>query len=155
MLIKNCKFCGKEFKTYPSKVLLGKGKYCSKKCCLKVTNKILEKNGNKSRFVKGQDAHNFIGRVLNWAGYVEIFSPEHPFRNNHNRVKEHRLVMEKHLGRYLEKGEDVHHINENKQDNRIENLELLTHSEHTSMHNPIWHRWNKQRIKVMPNGLCI
>jgi hypothetical protein len=66
-------------------------------------------------------------------GYILIYLPEHPYGKG-NYVYEHRLVMENKIGRYLIKNEVVHHINEIKYDNRIENLQLMTNSEHTTLH---------------------
>jgi hypothetical protein len=48
---------------------------------------------------------------------------------------QHRCIMEQHLGRKLNSNEHVHHINGDKKDNRIENLQVLTASEHCSLTN--------------------
>lgn len=68
------------------------------------------------------------GRVKLKTGYIVIHSPHHPFRMKGKNpwVYEHRLVMEKYIGRFLQPKEIVHHLNHEKDDNRIENLELLT-----------------------------
>jgi len=71
------------------------------------------------------------GRFYNSEGYVFVNVEEHPYSNKDNCVREHRLIMEKHLGRYLKPGERVHHINGINYDNRIENLRLFSsHSDH-------------------------
>lgn len=64
-------------------------------------------------------------------GYVMSYCPQNPNATPKGYILEHRLVMEKKLGRYLEPEEVVHHINRIKNDNRIENLSLFkNHSEH-------------------------
>lgn len=63
--------------------------------------------------------------------------PEHPNCNSRGCVYEHRLVMEKQIGRYLTKDEVVHHIDFNTQNNDISNLMLMTPKEHKRLHNLI------------------
>ena len=63
-------------------------------------------------------------------GYILIRKPDHPFATKQGYVFEHRLVMEKHLGRYLKSNEHIHHKDGNKQNNFIENLEILDRSYH-------------------------
>lgn len=66
------------------------------------------------------------GRIIDKNGYILIKKREHPFANNCGYVREHRLVMESIIGRYLEPTEIVHHKNHNPQDNRRGNLMILT-----------------------------
>ncbi len=94
------------------------------------------KEGHHSRLAIGEKNSNWKGGFRILGGYREILRRNHPYAVD-GYVKEHRLVMEKHLGRLLRPDEDVHHKNGNRQDNRIENLELLTRSQHTTLHNYI------------------
>jgi len=110
-----CLRCGKETITYPD-YPRAKGKYCSRSCC------------NKSRPGGNTKTLSVIQK-----GYVLIWKPDHP-NNVTGYVPEHRLVMEESLGRIINKDEIVHHKNHIKDDNRIENLELTTRSEHSRYH---------------------
>lgn len=83
----------------------------------------------RSGVARGKYAGGWTGgRSLNSSGYIQVFIPlDHPmaaYRRIDGYALEHRLVMAEHLGRPLRPNETVHHINGDKTDNRIENLQL-------------------------------
>ena len=100
--------------------------------------------------IKGDKNPNFKGgRYIDDKGYIRVLKPDHPF-NNAGYVYEHRLVMEKELRRFLQPWETVHHINEIKLDNRLENFFLTTVPEHGSIHRE-GKKQSKERRQNMSN----
>ena len=101
--------------------------------------------------------------------YVLVYAPLHPYaKKNRGRkngyVYEHRLVMEKHLGRYMKREEIVHHKNKEHRDNRIENLIIFKNSaSHMRYHkNPkhvkdyeIVYDGTKRKIISFRKGECV
>jgi hypothetical protein len=90
-------------------------------------------------------------------GYKLLYSPNHLYANKAGYVPEHRLVIEKIIGRYLLRNEHVHHINQIRDDNRPTNLALTTNR----LHNKIFHKgrfknytWeiiNNKRVWICPH----
>lgn len=91
-------------------------------------------------------------KIVDHAGYILIKVDNHPYADSKGYVREHRFVMEKHLGRYLNPGEVVHHINHIKNDNRLENLFLCSNEEHKKEHTGDFHKEiNVEELKVQAN----
>jgi hypothetical protein len=112
-----CKQCGREFSKGHKKM-----KFCSKNCA------------DKNR-IGGKPCHWKGGRIKNTQGYILIYSPNHPRKDSRGYVREHILIMEKMIGRYLQGKEMIHHINGVKSDNSPDNLYLCQNSaEHMRLH---------------------
>lgn len=85
---------------------------------------------------------------INYGEYQAIYKPYFKYRYKSGYIKEHRYIYHIYLSIkynriiYLPKSYDVHHINENPRDNRIQNLELISKAKHKSIHNPIKDRSN-------------
>lgn len=105
-IIKKCINCGKEFYTT-------RNECCSKKCVYEYKkknykHKIYLENGYEVRYIGGY--------------------------NKKGNVKNHRYIMERYLGRKLNENEIIHHKDGNKLNNDINNLEVMTRSEHSKLH---------------------
>lgn len=120
-----CDNCGEPFLRLPQLVNFNKKRserketYCSRKC----SNEITAEKHRTSRL--GEKNANWKGgKTINPQGYVVINNAKNHTINPKKQAKEHRIVMEKKLNRPLFKNEMIHHKNGNRQDNRIENLEI-------------------------------
>jgi len=80
------------------------------------------------------------------AGYLLEHHPDHPEANADGYVRQHRFIMEGVIGRRLVAGEVVHHINGQKDDNRVENLVVMTTGQHAEEHAP-QKRWNSEVMR--------
>jgi len=86
------------------------------------------------RSLSGSQTLNWCGGTTTDSGYKLIFLPNHPYSAATGYIREHRLVMEEKIGRYLRPEEKVHHLNGIRTDNRISNLALVSvgnHQHHT------------------------
>ncbi len=114
-----CQECSKQFLKPWNQITRSRFHFCSASCrnrnkeCCKYAG---EQCGNVQRFGgSGKSYVKFLGRHA------------------------HRIAAEHKLGRPLQRGEIVHHINGNRRDNRHENLEVMTQSEHIKIHLPEMH----------------
>lgn len=158
-----CVICKTELNIKPFRIKRVKnGITCSKKCFGKRQKEQMKGDNNHQFGLKGKLNASFKeGRTKNAQGYILLLLPEHPLSNGDGYYREHRLVIEKNFKNFpaeyfdlingqvvLKRSFDVHHINEDVADNRIENLSIFNRGDHTSLHNKLKKiiRDNKGRI---------
>ena len=147
-----CEICGKEFHIKPSQLRKSKHHCCSIECLNKLKSVLYRGEGNHQYGLKGKLNASFKGDEIlkknNSLIEIRVYDPTHPYCDKDGRVLKHRLIVEEHYklfdskyfetinGRVvLKKSSHVHHLNENHNDNRIENLIPVTRSEHRVIHN--------------------
>lgn len=129
-----CFECGEEFfeRKFKSTLKGGKGRhFCSHSCTSKFTVREQDISHLKQyEFKKGQVPHNYKGGSFRKDGRRVVIE-------NGKKHLEYRNIVEQFLGRKLKPSEVIHHENGNVTDNRLENLRLMTQSEHAKIH---WER---------------
>lgn len=150
-----CSICNKKFNIYNNdyRIKHNKNIYCSKECsnialkkgkmkeCLNCKKEFYTTRNN---FCSKNCAYEYKKKNYKHKLYLEN-GYEIRYINGYNKkgnVKNHRYIMEQYLGRKLKENEVVHHKDENKLNNDISNLEVMTRSEHSKLH----------RLKEINNG---
>lgn len=126
-VIKVCGYCSLEFDAREKNK--GRGikrmmsmKFCSRGCMAR----------HRATYHNQENHHSWRGGVFNDNGYKRI---NQYLGNGKRRMPlQHDVVMEKHIGRKLRPEEVVHHVDRNRSNNDIDNLELLTRREHSHLH---------------------
>lgn len=102
---------------------------------------------------RGNGNWNSKGGFDNGDGYIRIIihsdSPFYPMADSEGRVLKHRLVMAEKLRRCLLRSEHVHHINGNRNDNRLENLQLISQADHNIRQSLCFHCGLRKQIKLL------
>lgn len=97
---------------------------------------------------RGANANAFKNGRFVQNGYVKVLNPDPNRTKNTRYVYEHRLVMEQSLGRKLLPNENIHHINGDRSDNRLENLELWVTSQPSGQRVPDLIKWALEIISL-------
>jgi hypothetical protein len=121
-----------------------RGKKLSKEHIEKLKNKIVSEE-TKEKISIAHTKKGIGHKKKRKDGYIAIYFPDHPKSNKEKYIMEHDLIMECYIGRWLKEDEIVHHINHKRDDNRIENLKLMTKKEHARLH--MLERKRKEDVK--------
>lgn len=147
-----CEICGKRFHLKPYRLNKYKHHCCSKDCMAKWKALHYLGSSNHQYGLKGELNASFGGVELLKKNHnivdIRVYDPTHPYSDKDGRVLKHRLIVEQNYklfdqkyfetinGRVvLKKTSQVHHLNEDHNDNRIENLIPVTKAEHRTIHN--------------------
>ena len=143
----NCEYCGKETTRREYDYNRARRHFCSGECSSSAHSEsyrgkthwatgVEQSNSHKEKrgiYKSGKDCHNYIdGRKIQ-NGYVMV-------KDDGKWTQEHRLVVERAIGRKLKKGEVVHHVNGDRTDNRNSNLVLCEKS---------YHQWLERRMSEL------
>lgn len=131
----NCITCGKSGYVISSRLKIKH--FCSRKCyaVYLIGKKASPESIAKRKGLIGPKSATYkCGKTITPAGYILMLAHGHPNAKPNNYMFEHRLVMEKKIGRYLKSEEHIYHINGQRDDNRISNLVIMSNAEHKKLH---------------------